>query len=273
MKKFLFCSIALIATVVSLPAIAADMPVKAIYKAPPAPVARWTGFYFGINGGYGWNQTTGDSFCFNPARVLNGVGCDVPNGGVVRPRGGFAGAQAGYNWQLNSRVVVGLETDIQWSNIQNSASVGDVVGAGNPPTGTFSMTSKLDWFGTFRGRLGLLATPDALLYVTGGLIYGREAVSTLLSFPIVGPAVFYPSSASSTRAGATVGAGLEYAFTPNFSAKVEGLWYDMGSMSSSFTCPAGATTCVPGFTSGANFKFGGEMVRGGLNWKFNGFSG
>jgi len=270
MKKLLIAGVALTA-LIGTQALAADMALKA--PPPPAPVWSWTGFYLGVNGGYGWNNSTGNSFCINPAGVTNGLGCDTPNTGVVRPRGGLVGAQAGYNWQANS-IVFGIETDIQWADIKGTNSVTDL--CCNPaaaPAGTFSMSSKLDWFGTFRGRLGVLATPNALLYVTGGLIYGHESTSTLLSFPIVGPTVFYPSSTSTNRSGGTVGAGLEYAFTHNFSGKIEGLWYDMGSLTSSFTCPAGAVTCTPGFTSGATYKFRGEMVRGGLNWKFNGFSG
>jgi outer membrane immunogenic protein len=236
---------------------------------PPPPVFSWTGWYVGINGGYGWSNSTGDSFCITPGGALNGVGCDSPNTGVVRPRGGFVGGQAGYNRQTNA-IVYGIETDIHWSDIKSSNSVTDLCcNPGAVPTGIFNATSKLDWFGTFRGRLGVLATPKALLYVTGGLIYGHESTSALLTYT---PTNFYPNSASTTRAGGTVGAGLEYAFTPNLSGKVEGLWYDMGSLTSSFICPAGATTCTAGYTIGSTFKFSGEMVRGGLNWKFNGFS-
>jgi outer membrane immunogenic protein len=269
--KNICIGIAALATLIAAPVFAADMPLK----APPAPVApawSWTGFYVGVNGGYGWNNSTGNKFCINLVGVLNGVGCDSPNTGVVRPRGGFAGGQAGYNWQVNS-LVLGVETDIQWSDIKRSSSVIDLCCSGAAvPAGTLSATSKLDWFGTFRGRLGVLATPKALLYVTGGLIYGHETTSALLTFTPP-PTNFFPNSASTTRAGGTVGAGLEYAFTPNFSGKVEGLWYDMGSLTSSFTCPAGSTTCTVGYTIGSTFKFRGEMVRGGLNWKFNGFSG
>ena len=118
-----------------------------------------------------------------------------------------------------------------------------------------------------RGRLGFTLGNNALLYATGGLIYGHESVSEALTFP---PSTFiYPASASSTRTGGTVGAGLEYLFTPAFSAKIEGLWYDMGSLNTSFTCPAGSLTCTPGFTTGAHFDFKGAIIRAGLNYHFN----
>src|SRR6202040_436304 len=99
MKKLLIAGVALTA-LIGTPALAADMALKA--PPPPAPVWSWTGFYLGVNGGYGWNNSTGNSFCINPAGVTNGLGCDTPNTGVVRPRGGLVGAQAGYNWQANS---------------------------------------------------------------------------------------------------------------------------------------------------------------------------
>jgi outer membrane immunogenic protein len=264
MKKLLIAGAAL-AALIGTPALAADMPLK----APPAPVApawSWTGFYVGLNGGYGWNKSTGDSFCINPAGALGGIGCDTGVTGVVRPHGGLFGGQIGYNWQSNS-IVYGLETDIQWSGIKGTASAVDLCCNGIPgPAGIVTATSNLQWFGTFRGRLGVLASPNALLYVTGGLIYGHETVSNVLLFP---SGFNYPAAASSTRAGGTVGGGLEYAFTPTFSGKVEGLWYDMGHLSDTFTCPAGALTCAPGYTEGAKYNFSGAIVRGGLNWHFN----
>jgi outer membrane immunogenic protein len=256
--KNICIGIAALATLIAAPAFAADMPLK----APPAPVApalSWTGFYIGLNGGYGWNRSTGDTTCITPGGVVNGLGCPLPNTGIVRPQGGLFGGQIGYNWQ-SSAIVWGLETDIQWANIKASGAKTDFCcGPPFPAAGVDAASADLQWFGTFRGRVGVLATPSALLYVTGGLIYGHESVAGLVSFPLVQ----YPSAASSTRAGGTAGAGFEYAFTPNFSGKVEGLWYDMGSLNTAFTSP------VTGFTEQFHFRFTGAIVRGGLNWKFN----
>jgi len=256
--------IAALAALLATPALAADLYRPApIYKAPPAAVPAaysWTGFYIGLNGGYGWNQSTGDSYCITPGGVLNGVGCDTPNTGVVKPGGGLFGGQAGYNLQSGS-IVYGLETDIQWSGIKGSGSAIDL--CCNPaavPLGTFSASSKLDWFGTARGRFGVLASSNALLYATGGLIYGRESVSNVLTFPLVS----YPASATTTRAGWTVGGGLEFAFTGNLSGKIEGLYYDMGSVTDAFTSP------LTGYTEGAKYNFTGGIIRAGLNYHFGG---
>lgn len=266
MRKLLIVGAALMA-LIGTSALAADMPLK----APPAPVApawSWTGFYGGINGGYGWNRSTGDEYAINPAGVLFGAGTDSGVAGVVRPRGGLFGGQAGYNWQSQS-IVYGLEADIQWSGIKGSGSGIDPCCNGAPGApGLFTANANLQWFGTARGRIGVLASPNTLLYVTGGLIYGHESVSNAVTFAGAPPFI-YPAAASSTRAGGTVGGGIEYAFTPNFSGKVEGLWYDMGHLTDSFTCPAGATTCAPGFSDGAKYNLSGGIIRGGLNWKFS----
>jgi outer membrane immunogenic protein len=248
MRKLVLATVAAVA-VLSAPAFAADMAVKAP-PMTPAPASSWTGFYGGINGGYGWDPSTGDNRCITPTGVPFGVGCDLPITGMVKPRGGIFGGQVGYNLQVNS-IVYGLETDIQWSGIKGSGSAIDSLG------GTYNLNANLNWFGTARGRIGVLANPNMLLYATGGLIYGRESASSVLPFP----GTVYPASTAEVRAGWTLGGGLEYAFTATLSGKIEGLYYDMGSVTALFANP------VTGFTVGARFADTGAIVRAGLNWK------
>ena len=240
---------------------AADLPVKA--RPPVTPVWDWSGFYIGLNGGYGQNDSTGDRTCINPAGNFFGAGC-TPNivGHVFSPSGGLFGGTAGYNVQSGS-FLYGFETDIQWSDIKASATVPIGLPA---PTGNYVASDDLRWFGTARGRFGWLASPQLLLYATGGVIYGNENLVATTAFTST---FMYPAAASSTRAGGVVGIGAEYAFTRSISAKLEGLFYDMGTVYPSFLCPAGATTCTPGFNEGGAFAERGFMVRGGLNWHFN----
>jgi outer membrane immunogenic protein len=233
---------------------AADMALKA---PPPADANSWTGYYFGINGGYGWSQSTpNDTYCITMAGMLNGGTCDLPNNGFVRPGGSLFGGQAGYNLQSGS-IVSGLEADIQWSSIKDANSIAETT-PGRFDTGS----SDLDWFGSLRGRLGILASPRSLLYATAGLIYGGEKVSFNL---IEAPLVSYPSNSSVTRGGWTGGGGFEYAFTGHFSGKIEGLYYDLGS-SNIISSP----NPLNGRTEGAIYKFTGGIVRAGLNYNFGG---
>jgi len=269
MKRILF-GIAAITAIIATPALAADMPLK----APPMPPAvwNWTGFYVGVDGGYGWNRSTGDNTDINPAGVVFGPGAGGPTGTAVSPRGGLVGGEAGYNWQ-HGTFLFGVETDLQWSHIQqaNTVNAPCCEPALASPAGTdlWSVNANLDWFGTTRGRIGFLPDPRLLLYVTGGAIYG-EAKLTGNWFASATPTFSYPSAASSTRAGGVVGAGVEYALTQNLSAKGEVLFYDMGTLTSSFTCPAGATTCSPGYTAQGAFRVEGTMARVGLNYHFVG---
>jgi outer membrane immunogenic protein len=243
-------------------AVAADLPVKAPVSRAPAIVApawSWTGFYLGVNAGYGWNTTTGDYFC-SYAGVVGDVGCSTPVSGVVKPRGGLFGVQAGYNWQRN-RIVYGIEADIQWSGIKDSASapVQCCLPQLGESVGVFSASANLEWFGTLRGRLGFAAFDRGLIYGTGGLIYGHESVSALVAFP---GGTSYSASSGSTRTGWTLGGGLEYAFTQNVTGKIEGLYYDMGSETIAYTSP------ITLYTANASFRYRGGIVRGGLNYKF-----
>jgi outer membrane immunogenic protein len=155
--KNIAIGIAVIAALIGTPALAADMAVKA--PAPPAPVYSWTGFYVGLNGGYGRNDSTGADGCINLFGVVGGNGCWPTTGNVIRPDGGLFGAQAGYNWQAGS-LVAGIETDIQWADIKGSGSaiVPCCVPFPNVPA-LYTSSAKMDWFGTTRGRIGLLAPP------------------------------------------------------------------------------------------------------------------
>lgn len=244
------------------PAVAADMPLK----APPPPAFSWTGFYVGANAGWGTLRDEGDPYCINPAGVPMGAGCSRVYGGhIARGNGFIGGGQAGYNWQ-SGRWVLGVETDIQGADIKGSVDVvgpfGVVGFTGNSGAASFIAAEKLSWLGTTRGRLGL-AFDHLLLYATGGVAYGGASVSQDHVFA----AVQYPSTASANKTGWVAGGGLEFAFTGNWSGKVEGLFYDLGSITT-------AGPQVPHFTNfieGKNFDVQGAIVRAGLNYRFAGW--
>src|SRR5215217_1785142 len=139
MKKILLAGVAL--TALTGIASAADLPARA---APPAPMIAavplftWTGFYVGVNAGYGWNS--GDSRFYDPAFGYTGSGGD--DGGFI------GGGQVGYNYQIGT-FVIGAETDIQYAN------------TGNRSYGAFSDDGD-GYFGTVRARAGV-ALDRALL--------------------------------------------------------------------------------------------------------------
>src|ERR1700733_4180217 len=181
MKNF-YVAVAL-ATFAVAPAFAADMPVK----APPKPVATgysWAGWYIGLNAGGIWGSSTDavdPSGCF----VAAVAPCGAPptnnplrsDTGSLNRAGFIGGAQAGVNWQTD-KWVYGLETDFQGTSLNSTDAVNRPVAA--PLVGNFihSVNEKLDWLGTFRGRLGVTVSPTWLLYATGGLAYGHVNSST-----------------------------------------------------------------------------------------------
>jgi outer membrane immunogenic protein len=261
MKRILF-GIAAVAALLGTPVLAADMPLKMPVAAPPA--FTWTGFYAGLNAGVGWNDPTGDIFCVTPppASVPSGAGCSAPINGTLKPFGGLFGGQAGFNMQTGM-FVWGIETDLQWSGINDSVhkAVACCLPAAAPGQGDATTSQSLDWFGTVRGRLGVAVWDRGLLYGTGGLIYGHESVSEGANFNVVG-LVFGPTTLSSTRTGWTAGVGFEYALLNNITAKLEGLFYDMGSQTLVALNPTNA------FTENGTFNYKGGLVRAGLNVKF-----
>jgi outer membrane immunogenic protein len=184
------------------------------------------------------------------------------------PAGKIGGVQAGYRFQRDW-LVIGAETDFQWSGRKDSSCVDCFV------TGLF-YDDKLDWFGTVRGIAGV-AQNDWLWYVTGGYAYGRIAVNvntpmTGLAQHPIGPASPILASSRSTKGGWTVGAGVETRlWASNWSAKLEYLYMDLGDVSFDGYCTQ-ATAALLGLQIGrceaANTSITDHIVRVGLNYTF-----
>ncbi len=223
-----------LASVVALAsANAADMYVPGPaggYKDGPAPVAPWNGSYVGINGGYAWGGNS-DVSCGNS--------CDP----AFAPNGWFGGGQIGHNWQgmWHPNLVLGIEADIEGA---------DITGSGTAVlNGSATAHTTLDWFGTVRGRVGY-AIGAALIYGTGGFAYG--GVQDKLKENTTGAT----AQNDATATGYAAGGGLEYAFNPAWSAKVEYQYINLGSE----TLKAGPAS--------AEFDHDYNTVRAGVNYHF-----
>jgi outer membrane immunogenic protein len=188
----LLLSTSLLSAIVGSSAFAADMPTKASPPLlSPAPVMTWTGFYVGLNAGYGWANTS-----------VTGAATSSNLTGFV------GGGQIGYNWQVGS-LVLGLEGDFQGTGQTNSASALGV-----------TVEQKLPWFATARGRLGYSFGPW-MLYATGGAAW----VNYKLSATALGTTV----SDNDTKTAWTIGGGVEWMFMPRWSIKAEYLYLDTGT--------------------------------------------
>jgi outer membrane immunogenic protein len=176
----------------SFAANAADLP-NASYKAPiyTPSYFSWTGFYAGINGGYG----------FGKASISNAF----VSTGDFNTKGAVVGGTLGYNLQTGTWVW-GLEGDLDYSANKGSTSTACV------PDCTVSNT----WMATARGRLGYAGWDRWLPYITGGAAFGNVKLEQA------------GISNTKTKIGWTAGLGVEYAFLANWSAKAEYLYADLG---------------------------------------------
>jgi len=192
-------TVGLFVAAMAAPSFAADLP-RPSYKAPVYAPAyyNWTGFYAGINAGYGFGKSD-----------WSGAG----GTGSTKPKGALAGITLGYNLQTGSWVW-GLEADVDYSWMKGSDSAGTGACAGS------GCESKLTWFGTGRGRLGYAGWDRWLPYVTGGVAYGNVKAT-----PAVG------GDFNKAKVGWAVGAGVEYALLANWTTKLEYLYADLGTIS------------------------------------------
>ncbi|MPZ37254.1 MAG: outer membrane beta-barrel protein [Rhizobiales bacterium] len=225
---------------------AADLPTKARpLPVAAAPVWSWTGLYIGAHVGGAWGTIESEFAGFG-----GGGAFPIASGTV---NGFLGGGQIGYNFQ-SGIVVFGIEADASWSNLE-----------GTTPClfGALSCNREVDFLGTITGRLGFTAD-RALIYVKGGGAWAHvEHNATFLGG---GPG--FTLSADKTIWGWTVGTGVEYAITGNWSAKLEYNYMDFGTNSLGFSVPAGpggtidvdTTTSIHAVKFGVNYRFGGYDV-------------
>ena len=200
-------------------AAAADLPPAPYYRAPPPYVPLYT-----------W---TGFYLGLNGGGAFGSSTWDTA--GSINTSGGLVGGTIGYNYQIN-HFVVGAEADIDWASISGTTTTAAC------PAGC--KTGDL-WLSTVRGRVGY-AADRFLPFVTGGAALGNINATTA------------GLTTTGTNAGWTVGAGLEFAFTPSWSAKAEYLYVNLGKFNCGLNC--GAPT--------DNVSFSANIVRGGINYRF-----
>jgi outer membrane immunogenic protein len=246
MKRILLVGLGLFALAATQSAVAADRPLP--YKAPPAvvPIFTWTGWYVGVDGGYGWGTDSDITFTA-PATGFTGTSQGF------RSTGGFGGGQIGFN-QQTGQWVWGLEADIQGSGIRDAFNV--TVPSNGGPLGV-NAQQRLNYFGTVRGRLGL-AVDHSLFYATGGFAYGGVKDNILLTNG--GATALLMRNYTGT--GFAVGGGWEYNFAPAWSVKVEYQYIDLGSKMLSGV----STNAVLLNSTNIDAKF--HTVRVGLNYGF-----
>jgi outer membrane immunogenic protein len=231
---------------------AADLAARP-YTSAPAMIPQvydWTGGYIGGEGGFGGGHSDQTDPGIAPAPPPPPPPPPPPS---VRPigdghylvTGGLIGGTLGYNWQAGA-LVFGLEGDYSWADISGSSAIC------GPAFAMHSCGTKLESLGTFRGRLGYAigATGNVLLYATGGLALGDVHAWDALT----------PASGREFRAGWTVGAGVEAAFAPNWTAKLEYLYVDLGK--------AHLFDIIP--TVPETVSFNTNIIRAGINYKFGG---
>lgn len=234
MKTYLLATAAAVLAVAacSATAQAADLGARPYYEKAPAyaaPLYNWTGFYLGGHlGGV-----------FSDSSTFNGLALTDSSSRFM------GGVQAGYDWQLSPMWVIGLEGQYSWvsGHQLNAVFPGGYV-YNNDQRGIASIT----------GRVGYTWGPG-LIYVKGGYAYSdnNERV-TLGTVPVA-----FTLSDDHTN-GWTIGAGAEYMFAPNWSAKVEYQYYDFGN--SRFTGPGALTPF-------GTFHNDEHTVKAGLNYRFN----
>ncbi len=227
---------------------AADLAPTPYVKAPiaPSPGYDWTGFYAGVNLGYGAAS--------DPMELSSFPGSSQRL--VIGSAGALGGAQLGYNFQAGGWVL-GVEGDIQASGLRQSPICVSTCGS----TNIFLATQELSWLATVRGRLGYSLGP-ALLYATGGAAFARVKTSlssALDPFPMV------VGNFSETKAGWTTGGGMEAALGGHWSARIEYLYADLGRMSYSLANPAPAPAPTRDFSTDVRE----HVFRVGLNYLMN----
>ena len=247
MKKLLLGIAGVIA--LAAPASAADLAARPYAKAPAmiAAVYDWSGFYIGANGGWGTSRKCWDGY--------NAGGVFVGSEGCHDASGGIAGGQLGYRWQTGTWVF-GVEGQGDWADLKGR-NVSLVAPA-------FTNESKISAFGLLTGQIGYAAN-NVLLYVKGGAAVTDDRFRSFVTATNV-PAA---NSVSDTRWGGTVVVGVEFGFSPNWSAGIEYDHLFMGNRTYTFT-NNGVVGAAGTFFATDKVKQDVDMVTVRVNYRWGG---
>jgi outer membrane immunogenic protein len=252
MRAARIISVAAVIAAACLPAAAADLPIEPIYQARPAIlVFRWTGVYIGahLGGGIGYTAETPVAFALAGTSI-------APLPTSYNPRGWLIGGQIGANYQIDS-LVVGVEAQASWADFRGSSSCSATTGGLIGPGG--NCTGKIDALGTIAMRLGW-AFDHLLVYGKGGAAWTNDNYQVLIGTLVPAfPTLLFSSNA--TRWGWMAGLGVEYAFTDNWTAKIEYNYMDLGNYALTFTASNGNTLL------GNNTRERVNVVKIGVNYR------
>jgi outer membrane immunogenic protein len=262
MKRALTLGIGIV-TLATLPALAADLPPRIVTKAPVmvASVYNWSGCYIGGNVGGKWGNTTTD---VNSGAVPGNTAAAV-SFGRDRTDGTFiGGGQIGCNWQTGAWVF-GLEGDADWQRMRQTRTL-----AGAPPAPFLAgdlFDLRSNWQASARGRVGY-AWDRWMLYVTGGAAFTDLSVGNTF-IPSLGVPAGSTGSDKKTIVGATLGGGMEYAFSNNWSFGVEARysWYGNQTFNTGLMTIGPAPLTFAPITQTVRYET--FEVTGRLNWKFD----
>ena len=257
--KVLAIAGAAVAVLAAGQAYSADLPARMYTKAAPVAYLPWNNCYVGVTLGYTKQETTPTLSTIDPNLLASVVADNVNTRPGVDPDGVIGGGTVGCNRQYD-RVVVSIETDVSGTSARSRFS--SVQG---PNTVSNLGSQETNVLGTLRGRLGY-AVDRTLFYGTAGLAYGHLNNSFAIIPSVVG-APQLGASENTWKAGWTAGGGIEHMFAPNWSAKAEYLYYDLGNSNIALVTVAGA----PNESGVLSYKNTGHIVRAGLNYHFNAF--
>jgi outer membrane immunogenic protein len=239
-----------------VPAMAADVN-KPILKAAPLPVVfSWSGCYLGVHGGYSWSSSRND---VNSAS--NDIGDEQVGDFSTSPRGGIAGGQLGCNYQFSGNWVIGIEGE-GWRSWLKETTTQPADLRGGIPEDVHSFRSQNMWDADLVLRLGY-AIDHALFYVKGGGAYGS------FQYTFIDGADFHDFDVNSIQFGWVVGGGIEYAFTQNWTAKIEYDYLYFGTNHVNTFITGNLDLDIPGQ---APYSFSvtekKTILKAGLNFKF-----
>jgi len=223
-------------------ALAADLPQRPTYKAPPimspVPVYNWTGFYVGGNIGGAWGT-------LDVTDVNTGASASPNNGGFA------GGGQIGFDYQMG-QWLIGIRNIFDGTSISDGATLSGPLFSG-------TVNSKLRWFDALTGRVGYLVQPNLLLYGQGGAAWTSWNITANVN------GVQVAEISGGNRTGWTVGGGVEWMFMPQWSAFLEYNYMGFGSRSAAGQiCLAGVACTTDTFSGKADL----QTVLVGVNYKF-----